>query len=55
MMAKIWDLALDIPSISPEEPPSSTALVWAARWCFWPSYSQLCSFAGTDENKEGTV
>lgn len=30
MMAKIWDLALDIPSISPEEPPSSTALVWAA-------------------------
>ena len=30
MMEKICDLALDIPSISPEEPPSSTALVWAA-------------------------
>ena len=30
MMVKIWDLALDIPSISPEEPTSSTALVWAA-------------------------
>ena len=53
MMAKIWDLALDIPSISPEEPPSGAALAAGPqRWCFWPSYSQLCSFAGTDENKE---
>ena len=41
MMVKIWDLALDIPSISPEEPPSSTALVWAAALVLLAAYIWL--------------